>query len=233
MSVKIGETATASVTVDVQFRCSNCGKDNLALQTVSGKAETSTVFGVNLKGDLAGSAREDLVENLEIIMNPNDPLRYRLAQFDCKCQRCGHAEPWARMHCKRLDLFTKLGIGLLFLLFIPFIATLSLRPVSAFHIIVWAVMGLTIAFCIGSRLYKTQHIETMDMLSRGLDREFQPTVSLYSRERHLEYHDQQRAATGATDTAPQIDYGTWTCKCGAQNSLQYAQCKKCGSMKGM
>ena len=40
MRIKTGETATETLTVDIQYRCSFCGKDNLIADALVGKAHT-------------------------------------------------------------------------------------------------------------------------------------------------------------------------------------------------
>lgn len=127
MRVKIGETATASLTVDVRYRCSVCGVDNLTMQTIKALAHTSTVFGINLNSSLHQTAKNNLIKTLTSILDVNNPQRFRQAGFKCRCTNCGHIEPWAKMNYERLENLKVLSVVLMVLSGMLLLARLNVR----------------------------------------------------------------------------------------------------------
>lgn len=184
MPIKIGETATATARVDVQYRCSSCGKDNLETQSLSGMVETGTIFGINLNQHLHADAQKSLLENMELIMDESNPGRYTRARFTCACRHCGHIEPWAKMNYSALDMPQKILLYVLVFGILPLLPTFSLRPISWFHIIVWTLYGLCAAAFAGILFYKYNNDIKMQALTLALPCESIPIVTIYAKERH-------------------------------------------------
>ena len=232
MRVKTGETATARVTVNVQFRCSSCGKDNLTTQQVEGSAYSGTIMGFNLDRNLQEHAVENLQKNLAEIMDPDYSGRYRKAAFTCKCSYCNHAEPWAKMNYELLDkvrvfcLFPMLFFGVMSLAMLNGWETLGALP-----FIVWGITLLSAGAFFGIGIYKNKNTAKMEVLTARLPAESLPTVSLRTRERYKP--SSFRKTDGDCSGEPgEVIYDKWVCEhCGTKNSMQYTQCKKCGKYK--
>lgn len=227
MKVKTGETATASISVDLKYRCSSCGKENVVAASLSGSAYTATVMGVNLTRNLQEKATEALSAKLKRILNENDPHRFREANFVCSCKYCKHQEPWAKMDSKRFNNIATVFTGILmcsaFILLI-----VGVRPFSSMSFL---SLLLTILSCVGltaTKIYEAKNCDRMEKLIAKLPPESLP--SLLPHETALTRSLQEDTAPHASEP---IGYGVWECKhCGTTNKLQFAQCKKCGQYKG-
>lgn len=226
MRVKTGETVTARLIVDVQYRCSSCGKDNLVTETIKGSAHTGTIMGINLDQNLAGHAGDNLRANLATVLNQSDPHRFRTAGFTCKCKNCGHAEPWARMNYDKLEKPNTISISILIVSIIMSLVGLGIGEFNFMHFF-FAILALSASACIGISTYKNKNSEEMEQLIAMLPQESLPTILPHSKERHDVF-----SRASASHTPVEVTYDKWVCKeCGTQNSMQYAQCKKCGKFK--
>jgi len=221
--VKIGETATTQVVVDLQYRCSSCGKDNLITETISGSAYTATFMGINSDKNLVKHSEENLVENIAVVMDQNDPQRFRAAEFTCTCKNCGYAEPWARMKYDKLEKPKTISVSILVLSAIMFL--MSLKSINyAMSLFFFAIVALSATACVCINRYKDKRMEKIEQLIAQLPKESLPTILPHSKDRHEEFVKAQRNQSGA-----EVQYDTWVCKeCGTQNSMKYGQCKKCG-----
>lgn len=218
---KVGEIATASLTVDIRYRCSSCGEENITKDTLKETVQTATIGGINIKNDVAGEARRSVRDKLAGLLGQIDPHRFRDAELSCKCINCGHKEPWARMnydHLKKLNDISKITIILsIFLLMVPW------RTATAIYVLL-TLFILGAASWVGIILYKSKNTEKMEQLIDTLPAESLPTV--LPRINPFNYGS-------AIHRAEKTTYDTWVCReCGTHNSLQYAQCKKCGKYKG-
>ncbi len=186
MHIKVGETLISKLTIDVQYRCSRCGRDNRIRETVTGQAETSTIFGINTNRHLVADAHADLVLNLAAIADPKNPDRYRKAAFTCRCKRCGHMEPWARMNYERLRKPSEISLCIFiccsFLLFILTSVLLSSPYANLNDMDPW-LLALTLTtfivslgVYIGIRVYKKKNSEKMEKLIAKLPEESLPHI---------------------------------------------------------
>ena len=225
--VKTGETVTVSLSVDLKYRCSSCGKDNVVPESLSSSAHTGTLMGVNLSRNLHEQATEALNAKLKCILNQNDPHRFRNANFTCKCKYCGHREPWASIDSER---FNKISLACLCVLIcsvflLPFV---SLNPFDGMSLLFLLPTVFGVAGLVGTIIYKSKNCVRMAKLIAKLPPESLPT---------LLPHEPAIKRALRDDTMPrsaeQIEYDTWECNhCGTTNTLKYAQCKKCGQYKG-
>lgn len=228
VKVKVGENATASLNVDVQYRCSSCGNENLAMETIKSTAHTATILGINLDRDIAGEAKNDLENKLNTVLDQKNPRRFRTLGLACTCKQCGHAEPWARMNYDKLDGIN--GVSLCFLITAGVISSIVMSGESIYdmeinfaHIILCAIVVASLAVCIGISAYKNKNNQKMEELISRLPQEALPRISLHSQERHNGF--KKSTATAGT-------YDKWVCvECGTENSTKYGQCKKCGKYK--
>jgi len=184
MRIKIGETATASLAVDILYRCSACGKDNLAIGRIKGSSYTPTVMGVNVDYDVSGSAEKTLWENYATVLDPNNPHRFRKAGFVCRCKNCGYAEPWARMNYDHLETPKKVGVITAVLSGIMLMAGLTAAPFGFMHFIFLAFFAMSIATCCGIRIYKRKNNENMEYLIAALPQESLPDIHTHTKERY-------------------------------------------------
>ncbi len=217
MRVKIGETATATLNVNVAYRCSSCGHNNIAEQAITGTAQTSTIAGINLSNNLTTKAREDLYEKLAIALDKNSISRFRILKFNCKCRHCGYQEPWARMHQPVLDTIRGILWGVLILASLLLFASFSDGgSIGAFVFVVGCIAGI---LCV--RHFIAKHNDEMEFLIATLPPESLPTILPLTKDRT------------PSSPASTPSYGAWMCQhCGIQNSTQYSQCKKCGTFRG-
>lgn len=227
LRVKTGETATASLIVDVLYQCSACGKENLTTQTIKGTAHTGTIMGINLDGNLYPNAQNELKKNLSTILDQNNSQRFRQVGFNCQCRNCGHAEPWAKMNYDHLEKPNTFSLSVLIISGIMSMVGLSAGPFNFMHYLFFSLLALSAAACIGISVYKSKHNEKMEQMIAALPAKSLPTILPHSQERHKMFH----MSVGARPTET-VSYDTWVCKeCNTTNSMQYAQCKKCGKFK--
>jgi len=184
MRIKTGETATVSVKVDVNYRCSSCGADNQSLETIEGTATTGTILGFNLDRNLSQHAKQNLLQNLIAISNPDDPDRFKKARLTCKCRSCGHTEPWAKLSHPRLDKIYRTVLVFLFtsaIMFVCFLFTLKYRDrnVGNFlsdNFVFLGLIAVCAAVCVGIRLYISKHDKKMEEEIAALPEKSIPTI---------------------------------------------------------
>ena len=95
LGIKIGETATVRLDVDVQYRCSSCDADILTTGTVRAVAQTGAIMGVNLDSNLTGNAKKALVEKFDEklgellkLLKEDDLLIITARHADAIAERC-------------------------------------------------------------------------------------------------------------------------------------------------
>jgi len=227
MRVIVGEQATARLLVDVQYRCSSCGKDNLATETLKGSAYTPTLMGFNVVQNLTDRAKDKLIEKLANVSNKADPHRFRAMGFTCICKYCGNVEPWANMTYSLLKELNAFSLVILFLsIFLSFFS-FGAGEFNYRHFLLFAILALSAATCIGISIYINKNYKKMEQLIAVLPQESLPTILPYSKERHDVFN-----RVSSSHTPDGVVYDKWVCrKCGTQNSKQYSQCKKCGKYK--
>ena len=225
--VKIGETVTVSLSVDLKYRCSSCDKDNVAAASLSSSEHTGTLMGVNLKRNLHEQATEALKAKLKRVSDQCDPHRFRNANFTCKCKYCGHREPWASMDSERFNIIFMACLCVLFcsVFLLPFV---SLNPFNGMSLLFLLPTVFSAAGLVGTIIYQSKNCDRMEKLIAKLPPESLPTFLP---------HEPAIKRALCDDTMPrsaeQIEYDTWECShCGTTNQLKYAQCKKCGQYKG-
>lgn len=176
MRVKTGETVTAQLAVDIQYRCSSCGKDNLATDTIKASAHTGSVMGINLDQNLTGHAVDNLKANLTTVLDQNNPQRFRTAGFTCRCKFCGHAEPWARMNYDKLEKPNAISISILIVSIIMLFVGLIGGRFNFVHLFFFILLVLSAAACIGIAKYKNKNNEKMEQLIATLPQESLPII---------------------------------------------------------
>ena len=227
MRVKTGEIATVELNIDVQFRCSSCGTDNVEIETIRGSAQTPTIIGINTDRNFVSRAQDALKANLDAVLDQNNPKRFRAAGFTCKCRNCGHTEPWARMTYDHLEKPKTICLSILIVSAIMSITALSTGDFGPVHCFFYVLLALSAAACIGISAYKNSNNEKMEKLIAALPKESLPTILPHSKERH-----DALKPVPKNNTPKEVTYATWICKeCGAQNTTQSSQCRKCGKYK--
>ena len=173
MRIKTGETATASLPVKVQYRCSACGKDNLISRELTGSYYTRTVLGVNTS-DVRQGVRNELMAQLNTILDQNNLRRFKHGVFNCRCGHCGNIEPWAKMNNFN-DLAVPKGFSLImiFISVLLMIATYSRSPGLL------SMLALSIAAYVGIGIYQSKNgIEKLEQMITSLPAESLPTILL-------------------------------------------------------
>ena len=164
-------TAKTSVSIPlyVHYKCSKCGEINNCVHTVV-ETRSSTQKGVVL----SNSTRKGLLEQsserataamgrkLTKIFTEKESGKYEAAEFDCKCKRCGHKEPWSRMRYTLIDSI----MGVL----LPFSLLFSLASI---YVGIWYAVVLTSWF-----LFKRLHTNRMNTLIQQLPKSALPIFSL-------------------------------------------------------
>jgi len=235
MRVKIGETAIASIPVDISYRCSSCRKDNLETQTLTGEAYTGSILGVNLERNLRGKAQNNLQDKLEALLSTDNIQNYSKTAFTCRCRHCGHAEPWAKMNYARLDKirnFFLLPMLLTGVFALAMLSDLGEPSVLPLQITLGVLFLITAGIYFGINIYKKNHTKKMEVLMYTLPQESWPKILPYSKERHDLFRKAMAAAPIHPHATTSVVYNTWICNsCGTSNSTQTSQCKKCGRYK--
>ena len=176
MRVKTGETATASMPIDIQYRCSSCGEENFITGTISGSAHTGTLMGINLDRNIYEKAQREVLDKFAGLAAQIDPHRYRSAELTCKCKKCGYKEPWARMNYSHLDKPYAFSLALFIFSAIMSLVGLSQQPFNAMHYIFFSLLVLSAAAGFGIGFYKFKNNEKMEQLIDALPPESLPTV---------------------------------------------------------
>ena len=230
MRIKTGETAFVDLTVDVQYRCSFCGKDNLIAQTITSSAYTPTIMGFNLDRNISRSAMVALNDKLSAISDKRNPKRFRAVGFTCKCKNCGNAEPWARMNYKHLEKTNTISMCALMYSLMFSLMSLGAKSIKFMHILSYVILAVSATICACINVYKFNNTKKMERLLTTLPQESFPSVVAYSGERHKEFEK----SLAKFHDLKEASYDIWVCKeCGTNNSMQYSQCKKCGKFKGL
>lgn len=164
---------TVSIPLYVHYKCSKCGEINNTVHTVV-ETRSSTQKGVVL----SNSTRKGLLEQsserataamgrkLTKIFTEKESGKYEAAEFDCKCKRCGHREPWSRMRYTLIDSI----MGVL----LPFSILFSLASI---YVGIWYAVVLASWF-----LFKRLHTNRMNILIRQLPKSALPVFSLIQEE---------------------------------------------------
>lgn len=191
MRIKTGETATAEVSVDLLYTCSRCKSQNLSTGIIRSKVHTPTIMGVNLGGDMRIAAQEELHATINEVLDPKKPHRFRSAQFNCRCNQCGHKEPWARMNYDHLDILKTSSIWVLIISAICIFAGLpgSSSGFNIFYIMLTVALILSISTLVGLLLYIEKNNDTQEHLISALPQESLPIILPYSMERHRAFQN--------------------------------------------
>lgn len=187
MKIKIGETAHATLVVDIAYRCSSCGKDNKVTTTMTEQAYTSTVMGFNIDRDVSGTAKDALYERFFASLDESNPHRFRTAGLSCICGYCMHKEPWAKMKYDHLENPQKISIGILMISVIVLFFGLGQLSFNIVHGIaaVLAVLSAAVLWCIDRYIAKNN--EEQERLIASLPVESLPTISVSIHKRPLKY----------------------------------------------
>lgn len=246
MGVKVGETITVGLKVDIQYYCSSCGKENLTTGTIKESAHTSTLMGFNFDSNLKGTAQKALHNKIEAVLDQENPHRFRTAGISCSCRNCGQIEPWAKMNYDHLEKPKTISLSILILSAFFSLFGLKENPISVACLVLLAIAALSAAALIGINTYISKNNEKQEYLIAALPKQSLPIFLPHSEERHTAFYkklssglpEQQRTSSkeihSYSSIATETQYDVWICKeCGTQNSLKYSQCKKCGRFKSV
>ncbi|MBR6570100.1 MAG: hypothetical protein IKK75_06555 [Clostridia bacterium] len=172
MGVKVAQYYTSKIPVDIVYRCSSCGRENLFKEEISAT------------GDTANQAKAELQNKLNALVNDQSPRRLANVAFQCSCRFCRHREPWT----KPTDDLSGGGMTLYLLL-------MAVAIVAVFCLLVNGQVGLAIGCAAvaviiltiwGRSNGKKNHAYRewrMQEIS-SLPRESLPVIMLHSPERH-------------------------------------------------
>ena len=186
--IKIGETATSTLDVDIEYVCSFCDTENLCTETLTGSSYTPTVAGINLDKDIKLNATVEVFGAFYELTNPKNPDRFNNANLSCSCRRCKKQEPWARMDYSFLDrvyffcLFVSVAAGFIFL------TSGGLVSIEGLPLYLLIICVVTACICVGISRYKTVHTKKMVALIKELPLKSMPRISFYSRDRHDDFY---------------------------------------------
>lgn len=171
MRIYMGTTATASIDLDVKYRCSKCGSDMHAIQTVTASAE-----GKYKKDSvLSEQANRLLQEKVINLLTSNDPHKYSAAEFTCCCTQCGYRAPWASMNYKSLRDVQGVCLGI-------FIISIFIHFANSFRLIfAWPLSALSLAGYIGIKLYIQNNTKKMEQMIAELPLEAHPEITVRKR----------------------------------------------------
>lgn len=119
MGIKIGEEATSTLDVDIEYFCSYCGTENLCTETLESKVYTPSIMGINLVKGIKTEAAANVLGLFYNLIDSKDPASFSTVNFSCSCRKCKKQEPWARMDYSLLDRVS--SFALVFLLLQGFI----------------------------------------------------------------------------------------------------------------
>ena len=145
MAVQTGTTTTITQAISIEYKCSQCGHQNVARGSISGSAFSSALIRINPYEE----ARSKIRQQINTLNIGNVPDRYANAELPCSCSACKHVEPWAKLRNRKLPkaLFW-VPLLITFFIFVPFGTTMEIAPalkvLGLFSgllpgIIVWAV----------------------------------------------------------------------------------------------
>lgn len=187
MKVKVGESATVTLMVDIKFRCSSCGKDNKVTIPMQGYAYTSTVMGFNIDRDLSGTATEELNDKFAAVLDESNPHRFRKAGISCICGYCCHKEPWARMTYERLAIPSVISAFIAFPSLIILFFALGQLTFNTIHQIAAILLILSSTTLWAINRYITKNDEELEKQIAELPVESLPTFSISPHKRPFKY----------------------------------------------
>ena len=100
-------TVTSSLEVDVSYVCSKCGTPNKTRTRLQAQSNNAAKASARMNNILTELASDDLSR------------RYTHANLKCRCAKCRHSEPWAKLDFYKLDghiLAWSLICGLMYLI---------------------------------------------------------------------------------------------------------------------
>lgn len=179
MRLNLGETRTASIGINIKYKCSSCGKSNLSHQRIEASDFTPAIWGVTLGNEFTRNqaAREALQEKFDEISDKKNPHRFSKAAFDCECEFCGHREPWARMNYSHLALYV---VGSFF----AFLISLFFVLITRFSLFFLIVCALSASVLVGFFIYRAINNKRMMKLTATLPSEALPTIVIPDPNRH-------------------------------------------------
>ena len=186
MGIKIGEEATSTLDVDIEYFCSYCGTENLCTETLESKVYTPSIMGINLVKGIKTEAAANVLGLFYNLIDSKDPASFSTVNFSCSCRKCKKQEPWARMDYSLLDRVSSFCLGVSAVAGLYFLVRLGSFDSNAWYGLI--VCAVAAAMCIGILRYKTVHTKKMVSLIKELPLESIPKISFYSRERHDEFY---------------------------------------------
>ena len=101
--------ATVSVKMSIQYACSRCGGENEIKSKISQTSTNGVSFPMtpdlyyqekrrNAQAGVRLAAVNRLVKRQKRIQGGSTLLAARAAGVSCRCSRCGHKEPWAKLN---------------------------------------------------------------------------------------------------------------------------------------
>lgn len=103
-------TTTISVPLEVGYVCSKCGTANLQTSIVKEWADSfrhGTIHTKSTYEKMSEESREGaeyrIGRRIDKIVDEAEINRFRKAELKCKCEKCKHTEPWAKMRFTRFE----------------------------------------------------------------------------------------------------------------------------------
>lgn len=167
-----GNVTFYKVPLYVTYVCSKCGSQVVAEHIISESGHSSgAAWNLDKTREKAyHDAAGKMTHKLLDIVEERKEGKYRTAEFNCKCGKCGNREPWSRLRYKNLT-------DMLLLLFVlTFFAMLYCIMIKN-YIAAYAVAGTMAALLIGYAVYRICHTRKMEKLTAALSVKSLPVFS--------------------------------------------------------
>lgn len=154
--------------VSVAWQCSQCGTLNHSEHRISTSAQTRNKQKTHIK------AEKRLKKTVDQYIRRTDKMCYSHANLKCKCTKCGHKEPWAKMRYLYIDFIVNVIIALyLCVLIYPMISE-GIIPLIYFLAItvLWLPIRLIHSIVMNSKTKKLprESIAVVDLVYGNVDK---------------------------------------------------------------
>lgn len=172
--------ATVSEKMSIQYKCSRCHNKNEIITRLSqtctsgvGYLGLPDLFRCERKGIIQTATKvralNGFVKKKNTIQNSSAVRASRTAHINCRCTKCGHQEPWAKLnfHVAPAVVIAGLIIGLILILLAMFGGT-SWKEITVPLLVVAAFMLLAVA--VDAALYWIRKVQTAKLPPESLPR---------------------------------------------------------------
>ena len=197
MKIKIAELLESSLALDLLWSCSECGSVNLSKQSI-------TVQVDNQNKHASENAQKKIEKLLQELQQDDVTCRYDHADFTCRCDRCFHAEPWAKTYNKFFSysiagaiLFLFLFVSVAVFSFSNFYKSLIRGETFGLFLLLAIVCSATILTVL-IMLNKLRLNKLHQKISQLPDSSI-PIISTHNSTRHYQFHQMRNNIAFAKD----------------------------------